>query len=130
MASLEISFLSGKHQIIELSKQQPVSIGSHASNDLQIDNENVASMQCRISWNKKGFEVLAATSDGIEINGTMSGRSLLKDGDLIRIGEADILFVDEVDLLDLNEPLPDVPEDTESSMYDLKMTRREFSTQL
>ena len=58
MASLEISFLSGKHQIIELSKQQPVSIGSHASNDLQIDNENVASMQCRISWNKKGFEVL------------------------------------------------------------------------
>tara|TARA_R110002124_G_scaffold71180_4_gene190731 strand:+ start:307 stop:3972 length:3666 start_codon:yes stop_codon:yes gene_type:complete len=120
MASLEISFLSGKHQIIELSKQQPVSIGSHASNDLQIDNENVASMQCRISWNKKGFEVLAATSDGIEINGTMSGRSLLKDGDLIRIGEADILFVDEVDLLDLNEPLPDVPEDAESSMYDLK----------
>lgn len=120
MASLEISFLSGKHQIIELSKQQPVSIGRHASNDLQIDNENVASMQCRISWNKKGFEVLAATSDGIEINGTMSGRSLLKDGDLIRIGEADILFVDEVDLLDLNEPLPDVPEDAESSMYDLK----------
>ncbi|QDT91836.1 outer membrane protein assembly factor BamB family protein [Gimesia algae] len=122
MASLEISFLSGKHQIIELSKQQPVSIGSHASNDLQIDGENVASMQCRISWNKKNFEVLAATSDGIEINGTMSGRSLLKDGDLIRIGEADILFVDEVDLLDLSAPLPDVSDEDniESSMYDLK----------
>ncbi|MCA9019032.1 MAG: PQQ-binding-like beta-propeller repeat protein, partial [Planctomycetaceae bacterium] len=120
MASLEISFLSGTHQIIELSKQQPVSIGSHASNDLQIDDENVASMQCRISWNKKGFEVLAATSDGIEINGVMSGRSLLKDGDLIRIGEADILFVDQVDLLDLDAPLPDVSDDSEESMYDLK----------
>ncbi|WP_417377850.1 PQQ-binding-like beta-propeller repeat protein [Gimesia sp.] len=120
MASLEISFLSGKRQIIELSKQQPVSIGSHASNDLQIDSENVASMQCRISWNKKGFEALAATSDGIEINGTMSGRSLLKDGDLIRIGEADILFVDEIDLLELSAPLPDVSDTSESSMYDLK----------
>lgn len=123
MPSLEISFLSGKHQILELSKQQPVSIGSHASNDLQIDSENVASMQCRISWNKKNFEVLAATSEGIEINGTMSGRSLLKDGDLIRIGDADILFVDEVDLLDLSAPLPDVSDvsdDSESSMYDLK----------
>ncbi|QDT43186.1 outer membrane biogenesis protein BamB [Gimesia alba] len=120
MASLEISFLSGKTQIIELSKQQPVSIGSHTSNDLQIDSDGVASMQCRISWNKKGYEALAATSDGIEINGTMSGRSLLSDGDLIRIGEADILFVDEVDLLDLSAPLPDVTGDQESSMYDLK----------
>ncbi|MFH1300617.1 MAG: PQQ-binding-like beta-propeller repeat protein [Planctomycetota bacterium] len=120
MASLEVSFLSGKAQIIELSKQQPVSIGSHASNDLQIEGEGVATMQCRISWNKKGFEILAATSDGIEINGVMSGRSVLNDGDLIRIGEADILFVDEVDLLDLNAPLPDVSGEQESSMYDLK----------
>ncbi len=78
MASLEISFLSGKTQTIELSKQQPLSIGSHASNDLQIEDEGVATMQCRISWNKKGYEVVAATSDGVEINGTMSGRSQLK----------------------------------------------------
>jgi len=120
MASLEISFLSGKTQKIELSKQQPVSIGSHTSNDLQIDSEGVASMQCRISWNKKGYEILAATSEGIEINGTMSGRSLLNDGDLIRIGEADILFTDEVDLLDPDAPLPDVSGHQDSSMYDLK----------
>ncbi len=120
MASLEISFLSGKTQKIELSKKQPISIGSHSSNDLQIDDENVASMQCRISWNKKGYEILAATSDGIEINGTMSGRSLLNDGDLIRIGEADILFTDEVDLLDLDSPLPDVTDDENSSHFDLK----------
>ncbi|MFK7779235.1 MAG: FHA domain-containing protein, partial [Gimesia sp.] len=95
MASLEISFLSGKTQKIELSKQQPVSIGSHASNDLRIDADDVAAMQCRISWNRKNYEVLAATSDGIEINGTISGRSHLKDGDLIRIGDADILFSDK-----------------------------------
>tara|TARA_R110002111_G_scaffold257026_1_gene324889 strand:- start:12576 stop:16232 length:3657 start_codon:yes stop_codon:yes gene_type:complete len=120
MASLEVSFLSGKTQLIELSKQQPVSIGRHASNDLQIESNGVATMQCRISWNKKGFEILAATSDGIEINGVMSGRSLLNDGDLIRIGDADILYVDEVDLLDLNVPLPDVSGEQESSMYDLK----------
>ncbi len=120
MASLEVSFLSGNTQLIELSKQQPVSIGRHASNDLQIESEGVATMQCRISWNKKGFEILAATSDGIEINGIMSGRSLLNDGDLIRIGDADILYVDEVDLLDPNVPLPDVSGEQESSMYDLK----------
>lgn len=120
MASLEISFLSGKTQLIELSKQQPLSIGSHASNDLQIEDEGVASMQCRISWNKKGYEVVAATSEGIEINGTMSGRCLLNDGDLIRIGEADILFTDEVDLLDIDAPLPDVSGKQEESMYDLK----------
>jgi len=120
MASLEISFLSGKTQNIELSKQQPVSIGSHSSNDLQVEGENVASMQCRISWNKQGFELLAATSDGVEINGVMSGRALLNDGDLIRIGEADILFTDEVDLLDLDSPLPDVSGEDKESMYDLK----------
>ena len=118
MARLEISFLSGKTQNIELSKQQPVSIGSHSSNDLQVDD--VASMQCRISWNKKGYELIAATSDGVEINGVMSGRSQLNDGDLIRIGEADILFTDEVDLLDLDAPLPDVTGGEASSMYDLK----------
>jgi outer membrane protein assembly factor BamB/TolA-binding protein/DNA-binding MarR family transcriptional regulator len=118
MARLEISFLSGKTQNIELSKQQPISIGSHSSNDLQVDD--VASMQCRISWNKKGYELIAATSDGVEINGVMSGRSQLNDGDLIRIGEADILFTDEVDLLDLDAPLPDVTGGEASSMYDLK----------
>ncbi|QDT27985.1 outer membrane biogenesis protein BamB [Gimesia panareensis] len=126
MASLEISFLSGKTQNIELSKQQPVSIGSHSSNDLQVEGEGVASMQCRISWNKKGYELLAATSDGVEINGVMSGRALLNDGDLIRIGEADILFTDEVDLLDLDAPLPDVTGDDESSMYDLKPVSSEM----
>lgn len=120
MASLEISFLSGKTQIIELSKQQPVSIGSHSSNDLQVEGDNVASMQCRISWNKQGFELLAATSDGVEINGVLSGRALLNDGDLIRIGDADILFTDEVDLLDMDAPLPDVSGEKEESMYDLK----------
>ncbi|QDT97204.1 outer membrane protein assembly factor BamB family protein [Gimesia aquarii] len=130
MASLEISLLSGKTQKIELSKKQPISIGSHTSNDLQI--EGVASMQCRISWNKKGYEILAATSDGIDVNGTMSGRTLLNDGDLIRIGEADILFVDEVDLLDLSSPLPDTSNDkNESSMYDLQpISENEFEAEL
>lgn len=120
MASLEISFLSGKTQVIELTKQQPVSIGSHSSNDLQVDGDGVASLQCRISWNKKGYEALAATSDGIEINGVLSGRSLLNDGDLIRIGEADIRFVDEVNLRNGDTPLPDVSGGKEDSMYDLK----------
>lgn len=120
MASLEITFLSGDTQQIELSRQQPVSIGSHTSNDLQIEGDGVSSMECRISWNKKGFEALAATSEGIEINGVRSGRSLLSDGDLIRIGDADIRFVETVDPLNLNAPLPDVTGDAESSMYDLK----------
>lgn len=125
MASLEISFLSGKTQTIELSKQQPFSIGSHASNDLQIEDEGVATMQCRISWNKKSYEVIAATSDGVEINGTMSGRALLNDSDLIRIGEADILFTDEVDLLDIDSPLPDVSDKNNDSMYELKPDSQE-----
>lgn len=132
MASLEITFLSGKAQKIELSKKQPISIGSHASNDLQIKNEGVASMQCRISWNKKGYEILAANSDGIEINGTMSGRTLLNDGDLIRIGDADIRFADEVDPLDLATSLPDTSgNQKESSMYDLQpISQNELEVEL
>jgi len=138
MASLDISFLSGKTQEIELSKQQPISVGSHASNDLQIENDGVAAMQCRISWNKNYYEAVAATSDGIEINGIISGRSQLQDGDLIRIGEADIRFVDEIEFIDESEiieesdvldndiPQPDVSGENEGSLYDLKPTKHSY----
>ena len=92
MAFLEIIHLTGDSDRHQLNKQQPVSIGSHASNDIQIDEAGVEIMHCRISWGKKGFEAVAAGIDPIEVNNTPMQRAELKPGDVLRFGTVDVRF--------------------------------------
>ena len=92
MPFLEIVHLNGEVERRPLEKQQPVSIGSHSSNDIRIDEEGVESMHCRVSWNKKAFEAVAAGVEGIEVNGVIVQRAALKPGDLLRFGTVDLKF--------------------------------------
>jgi FHA domain len=95
MAHLDIAFLTGDVERHELSKQQPVSIGSHNSNDICIDEDGVEMMHCRIAWNKTGFEAVSAGVDGIDINGSLVQRAMLTAGDILRFGSVDVTFQGE-----------------------------------
>lgn len=92
MAHLDIAYLTGDTERRELSKQQPVSIGSHKSNDLVLEENGVELIHCRISWNKTKYEAVAAGVEPIDVNGTLLQRSELKPGDVVRIGSVDITF--------------------------------------
>jgi len=96
MPVIKIAFESGETQTRELIKTAPISIGRHATNDVRIDRDGVAVMHCRISWNKTGYEVVAATHDGIEVNGTLVRNQLLAHGDVVQIGGV-LLTYEEVD---------------------------------
>ncbi len=94
MAFLEIIHISGEVDQKKLSKQQPLTIGSHASTDITIDEDNVEIMHCRISWGKGGFEAVAAGTEAIEVNGNLVQRAVLKAGDTLRFGSVDIRYRD------------------------------------
>lgn len=95
MAHLDIAFLTGDVERHELSKQQPVSIGSHSSNDICVDEDGVEMIHCRIAWNKTGFEAVSAGVDGIDVNGSLVQRAMLSAGDVLRFGSVDITFQGE-----------------------------------
>ncbi len=89
-ASIEIRNFLGDVETRTLSKNQPVSIGRHRTNDVSIDEEDVAPLHCRISWNKSGYEVVAANPQGVEVNGTIVQHAPLIDGDVVRVGTVDV----------------------------------------
>jgi PQQ-like domain/FHA domain len=86
-------------ETLRISRRQPICIGRHASNDICIDDAEVAPIHCRVAWNGSEFEVAAANRDGVDVNGTIVRHSALKVGDVMRIGPADLL---------VREPPPDV----------------------
>lgn len=94
MALLEIIFVTGEIERRDLYKRQPMSIGSHPTNDLRIDESGVEIMHARVSWNKESWEVVAAGTAPVDINGTFVKRSILHSGDTMRFGTIDIRFMD------------------------------------
>ena len=92
MPSIEIKNMNGDVEWRELSKSHPLAFGRHRSSDIRIDERGVAAMHCRISWNKTAYEVTAAGTDGVDVNGTLVRHWLLSVGDIIRIGSCDIVF--------------------------------------
>ena len=107
MATLKIKQISGSTETRELSRSHPLTIGRQDFNDICIPEEGVARMHCRISWNKTGFEVTAATADGIEVNSTTVAHLILSSGDTIRVGSCDLIFDDESNVPQV--PAPQVP---------------------
>jgi TolA-binding protein len=93
-AILDLEIHNGPQPVetLQISRRQPICIGRHASNDICIDDDTVAPIHCRVAWNGEQFEVSAANRDGVDLNGTLVRHSVLKAGDLMRIGPAD-LFV-------------------------------------
>lgn len=118
MPFLEIIHLSGEVERRPLEKRQPVSIGSHSSNDIRIDEDGVEPMHCRVSWNKQAFEAVAAGVDGLEVNGNVVQRTSLKRGDVLRFGSVDIRFRDGAE--DEASPSTPVPASSGISAIELK----------
>jgi outer membrane protein assembly factor BamB/TolA-binding protein len=94
MLDLEIRYGTGKPEVRPMSRSQPVSIGRHGSNDICIDEPDVAPIHCRVIWNKTHFEIAAANRDGVDLNGTLVRNSGLKGGDVLRVGSADLIVRD------------------------------------
>ena len=92
---LEIQFLSGDSELRPLDPDQSVSIGRADSCDVQVDEEDVSPLHCRLSWNGSAWELKAANLEGIEVNGQLVRESILANGDVIRAGSVDICLVDD-----------------------------------
>jgi len=95
MPFLSVVHLTGDVDRYELTKRSPLSIGSHSSNNIALDEAGVEIMHCRIAWAKSGYEAVAAGMQGIDVNGTIVQRAMLKPGDMLRFGTVDIRFDDE-----------------------------------
>ena len=114
MPALKIRLPSGETDVVQLSKDLPVSIGSHPSNDVHIDDDSIAAMHCRISWQKYGYRINSAANSEVLVNGKGVAKSTLKAGDVINIGKVKITLVDE------NDPLHDDLAKAELSEFELK----------
>ncbi|MBI5761075.1 MAG: PQQ-binding-like beta-propeller repeat protein [Planctomycetales bacterium] len=107
MPILEIRRPSGKKETRELVAGTPLLIGQQGMCDIRVQAEGVAPVHCRISTGKMGFEVAAATPAGVWRNGKMISSARMKPGDMLRVGDVEIVF-------DPPQPRPtDVSEDLE-----------------
>jgi outer membrane protein assembly factor BamB/TolA-binding protein len=95
IASLKLQRLDGTTELRALSRSQPLTIGRQSFNDICISEPDVAPMHCRVSWNKTGFEVTAATSAGVNVNSGSVAHLMLNSGDKIRVGSVDLIFQEE-----------------------------------
>ncbi|MDB5340598.1 MAG: bamB 1 [Planctomycetaceae bacterium] len=94
MSVLLIQNATGESEIRELSKHIPVAIGRHSSNDIRIDEDGVAVLHCRVSWNSRGYEVVAGTDKGIEFNGRKLANAILTLGDCVQVGSVSLFYYD------------------------------------
>jgi outer membrane protein assembly factor BamB len=106
MLDLEIRYGGGPPEVRPISKATPISIGRHSSNDICIDEPDVAPIHCRVLWNKAKslFEITSANRDGVDLNGTLVRAAGLKEGDVLRIGSADLIVREHADA-----PKPQTP---------------------
>ncbi|MEX0700897.1 MAG: PQQ-binding-like beta-propeller repeat protein [Planctomycetales bacterium] len=94
MPALRIERRSAPAEERPLARTEPVSVGRHSSNDVCVDEEGVGTLHCRIAWNRDAFEVVAASADGVDVNGTIVRSMPLRPGDVVRVGSVDLRLVD------------------------------------
>ncbi|QDT37773.1 outer membrane protein assembly factor BamB family protein [Stratiformator vulcanicus] len=92
MAEIEIIRDGQSQDILPISRRQPLAVGRKDISDICLEGSDVPPMHSRIRWSGKGYEVTAATSEGIEVNGTVVRKKLLDNGDVIRVGSFDLKF--------------------------------------
>jgi TolA-binding protein len=100
MSVILIQNASGESSVRELSKQLPVAVGRHSSNDIQVPDPDVNILHCRISWNREAYEVIAGTATGVVINGSSVPSATLTVGDCIQVGTIAIFYYDNTAQLD------------------------------
>ncbi len=82
--------------------QRRITIGSHASNDVVIEDAAVSRFHCRIAADERGFRIIDADSaNGTFLNGTRIRDAYLADGARIDVGATGLvvrLLDDEADI--------------------------------
>src|SRR5262245_22586910 len=106
MPVLEIRHRTGRIETRELSKETPLLVGQLASNDIRIEADGVAPIHCRISWKRKYFEVSAVCAEGVQHNGSTVRQEVLSPGDVLRVGDVDIVLLDQAPRAPMNSALP------------------------
>lgn len=118
MPVLKIRNAAGSSENRVLSKDQPLAIGRHSSNDIQVDEDGVATLHCRISWSGKGFQIASANSAGVIVNNQLTFRADLEEGDQIRVGSLEIRYSDKSTADDMDEiPLKESRTEMEAVLY-------------
>ena len=91
MAKLEIRTPDGRSEVRRISRRSPVLVGRNPVSDVPIDDESIAPIHCRLSWNGSTYEIAAVASEGVDVNGVLVRRKELVDGDVVRR----LVFVDQ-----------------------------------
>lgn len=108
MHRLEIRHRTGLIETRELSRKAPLLVGSHETSDICVDAAGVAPIHCRISWKKPNYEVTAVVPSGVQWNGSVVQHAVLSPGDVVRVGDIDIVL--QAERTAVNRPAP--PEHT------------------
>lgn len=91
----------------ELSRE--MTLGRHASNEIQINEEKASRRHCRFRpVNGAVIVEDLDSSNGTKINGRKVSQQALKHGDVILIGQHSIAFVDEANRFDRTIVLPEI----------------------
>lgn len=73
-----------------------VTLGRHISNDLQLDDDRASRMHARLTRRGKRWHLEDCGSlNGTHVNSQPVEQTLLEPGDLIRVGDRIVLFVDD-----------------------------------
>jgi general secretion pathway protein A len=88
-------------------------IGRTPDNDLQIDSKFISRHHCQLVTGSDGITVIEDlnSTNGILVHGKRMRRHTLRDGDVVAIGQHEILYVDELSsghLIDTHDDLPRV----------------------
>lgn len=96
MPYLEIHYGSGATETREIYRNSPVSIGRAAVNDIRTESGSVAPIHCRISAKGPMFVVAASTPAGVLYNGEVVASSNLSSGDVLNVGDVEVVFLAEL----------------------------------
>ena len=86
-------------------------IGRTPDNDLQIDSRFISRHHCQLVTGSDGVTVIEDlnSTNGITVRGTRVRRHTLRDGDVVGVGQHEILYVDETAAAHLADTHDDLP---------------------
>ncbi|HEY5743245.1 MAG TPA: FHA domain-containing protein [Terrimicrobiaceae bacterium] len=106
MAQLKI-FLSNDNRISFDLGEEKVTIGRLAHNILQVDSPSVSSHHADLFLENSRYHLHdSGSTNGTYVNGEQITDAILRNGDQLRLGTVEALFVNEADAA-LSQPLPD-----------------------
>ena len=98
---------------VRLDPTRPATIGRHRSRELPLDDERASRLHARVGFTNGRWSIEDCDSrNGTRINSQPITEKFLEPGDLIRIGQRLILFVENVGASDPATGLPSIYKST------------------